>query len=413
MTCAERLAAVLSVSLLAACAPTAPDDVVGGGVPKLEPSERGDLLRHEKAATLTGEQIAANVSEYDLAELVRYDVDVYRVYYSSVYKGTPEVLSGLVMVPRAAGPLSHYQYHHGTMLPFPSSDGEGSLDAPSLYDGSGPKDDANQLETRFLVAVPASHGYFVSAPDYVGYNITSDLEHTYAYHPELAAVSVDMILAAQTLAEQLDVTLNDRLFLAGWSEGGGATLATHKLITEEHSDRLEVTASAPFAGPYHMSRFYREIMTAEGELDSLAIYNWAVYSANTLSGLNIPAEEIWRYPVAGALDALSVPSQRPTEVYQRGFLDGFAEGVEGDFLAMVAERQDLHEGWTPRGKVFLHSGEQDDIVPYYNSVDTYTALLAADADVVLRTYAGDHYSPAESYFRTMMSDFEELLGPPP
>ena len=46
---------------------------------------------------------------------------------------------------------------------------------------------------------------------------------------------------------------NSQLFLAGYSQGGHATMALHRLIEGQHSDEFTVTASAPAAGPYDLS----------------------------------------------------------------------------------------------------------------------------------------------------------------
>ncbi|MEH6343573.1 MAG: hypothetical protein V7785_00675 [Bermanella sp.] len=218
------------------------------------PTSRGDLLTYEKVATRTISEVNTNTPEFDLAEYLKYDLEFYRVTYSSEYRQKPIALSGLVIVPKSDQSLPHLQYHHGTMFPFPDASGFGNEDTPSLYVGQGPTPKVNQFASRVLGSLAASVGYVVSLPDYAGYGVSDNVGHPYAYHPELAIESVDLIIATRKLMATLKQPLTENLFLTGWSEGGGAALATHKLIEEQYSDQLPLTASAPFAGPYAMVR---------------------------------------------------------------------------------------------------------------------------------------------------------------
>ncbi|HSH04064.1 MAG TPA: alpha/beta hydrolase [Anaerolineae bacterium] len=370
--------------------------------PSLEPTTRGALLDYEQIDTIDSDDIAAIYPENEAPITFDYDLTLYRIYYSSIYHGNPIVLSGLVSIPDTDQPLPHYQYHHGTMIPAPSAEGEGTLDAPSLYQGGGPLAYSNQYETRHLILYPSAQGYFASAPDYAGYAISSDEEHPYTYHPELANYSVDMILAAQALAAELDIPLTDKLFLAGWSEGGGAALATHRLITEEYADQLTVTASAPFAGPYNMTGFYNYIATSD-EAEAMSIYNWAVYSHHQFHELDADADELWLYAVDSQLTALDIPDNSPEDLYQPDYLA--AMRGQTDDLADLWQTIDLHRGWTPTTPVFLHSGTDDEIVPHFNTLDAHANL----PNTTLYEYpGGDHESPLFDYIIQMLSDFDQL-----
>lgn len=53
---------------------------------------------------------------------------------------------------------------------------------------------------------------------------------------------------------------NNQLFLAGYSEGGYATLATQKTIEENYQNELTVTASAFGAGAYDMLGTAKELL---------------------------------------------------------------------------------------------------------------------------------------------------------
>ncbi|MEM7511405.1 MAG: hypothetical protein AAF388_10765, partial [Bacteroidota bacterium] len=219
---------------LISCEKTQVEDVKvkpGLEFPALTPTTKGDLLSYEKVTTLTPQQILSHIPErndlgVDLTPYVKNSISLYRVYYSSTLGESPIVLSGMVMVPEVEGTMPHYQYHHGTVIP----SGLEALDVPSLYDGNGPTEEQEQFETRILMAIPAAAGFFTSGPDYAGYSISYEKEHPYVNHKELGESSLDMLIASKELAKQLSLSVSQEVFLGGWSEGGGACLALHKLI---------------------------------------------------------------------------------------------------------------------------------------------------------------------------------------
>lgn len=382
--------------------------------PDLEPRARGDLLYMEEVTTLSAEQVIHNIPErdefdrsipgFDIHAYVKYGITIYRVYYSSTFEQSDIVLSGLVMVPDVEGALPQFQYHHGTTFPI---EGLGALDVPSLYSGGGPTAQQDQFETRVLAAIPAASGYVVSAPDYAGYSISKDVEHPYVFHDELAQSSLDMLVATQQLANQLDVPLTEHVFLGGWSEGGGTTLALHRLIEEGGAHNLAVTASAPFAGPYHYSRFMSAIIGSDAATENMSIYNWSLYVLNKYAETPMAPGEIWTYPVDNQVDAINVPSEKVPEVIKSSFIVSMKSGNTP--LNSMANANNLHDNWHPVGNIYFHSGTGDDIVPHYNSEDAYTALKAqATGEVKLYTYEGDHYTPVTQYLINMINDFNSL-----
>ena len=158
-------------------------------------------------------------------------------------------------------------------------------------------------------------------PDYVGYGATSDREHPYTIHHELAGVSVDMLRATKQLVETLAVTFSNRVFLTGWSEGGGAGLATHKYLQEKYPDEFDIVGSSLLAGPYDYLSFVQDIMVNRyKENENLSIYSWSMYALNNYdSSLNTSANSIWKYPVTNEIDALDIPSIKAAEIFQTEF----------------------------------------------------------------------------------------------
>ena len=386
--------------------------------PKLQPENAGDLLYFEKVATLNPETIASQIPEMEdftapqqseLARWMQHDVVIYRVYYSSSLAGQATVLSGLVLVPAAEGALSHLQYFHGTIYPWNIGGGYGALEAPSLYTGGAPNAQQEQYETRILALSFASAGYLVSIPDYAGYSISKDLEHPYVVHKELVRAGKDLLIASASLTDRLSQKTNNQLFLSGWSEGGGAALAMHKFLTLSPLPGFQVAASAPFAGPYNGVRFLKEVIDGSASREEMEIYNWSVYALWRSLSEPPPADTIWKYPVANQFDAINVPSYVPNDIFTEAFVDAIARGEHPLYDAAVANS--LHDSWRPQGKVFLHSGKADTIVPHYNSLDAYEGLKSRGGEVTLYEYEGDHYTPVIDVLITSLRDFDRLRSP--
>jgi dienelactone hydrolase len=111
------------------------------------------------------------------------------------------------------------------------------------------------METRNIALGWASAGFAVFVPDYIGFGITSDKEHPYLAYDELFKSNVDGLLAVKQFLSQQDITYDNRLFLAGWSQGAGACLSAHKFIQEQYASEFTVTASSSLAGPYNFRHF--------------------------------------------------------------------------------------------------------------------------------------------------------------
>lgn len=365
-------------------------------------TERGYLVSYSKTGSMTAAEVqAAGREEGDISAYTRHDLDIYSIVYNSLDGGTPLEVSGLVLIPQGvSGALPIAQNHHGTIIP--GDDGA----VPSTYRGGM----RGSSEMYFVGATMASNGYVVSMPDYVGYGATAMREHPYTIHHELAEVSVDMLRATKQLMQTLSMEFSNEVFLTGWSEGGGAGLATHKYLQEKYSDEFNVKASSLFAGPYDYFTFVKDIMAKRNEADDeLSIYSWAMYATNNYnSSLNRATNDIWSYAVNDQNDALDIPSLKPADIFQAGFMDKLENETDMEWVTAL-KANSLLEGWIPSGHLFFHSGTLDFIVPHYNSVNAHEHFQRAGANSRLYEYPGeDHYTPLYKYVTTTLDDFSNL-----
>lgn len=345
------------------------------------------------SSTLIGEyspqSLAGRVSGIPFAAaLIRYPIKVYRLTYATKNtNGQTVTASGALLVPQvpAGTTLPLLSYQHGTISPADESR------APSYYSTSS--------EVYSAVSVLASTGYLVAASDYIGYGASKALPHPYEHAASLASASLDMLRASKEFGAQQRLTLNNKTFLLGYSEGGYATLALHKLLEETATAEFTVAASAPGAGAYHKSAFARYILNSTQPLNFLDSYVWVLETYNKVYGLNRPATAYYNQPYAAQVQSGnygSVPTQAAelfTAAFRQGVLSGTDTGMLNAFQA-----NDIHD-WKPRAPLALFHGTADDYVPFFNSQDAYNAMRARGAtQVQLRPIqGGNHFSSAAQY----------------
>ncbi|MEM8583692.1 MAG: lipase family protein [Bacteroidota bacterium] len=394
--------ALLCLLLLLCTAATSGCENGDDGIVLPKSTERGHLVSYAKAGDMTANAVvSAGVFEGDVSSYTSYDIDLYSIVYNSLDSEELLEVSGLVIVPKgAAGRLHLIQHHHGTIIP--GDDDE----VPSTYSGGR----NGSSEMYFIGATMASNGYVVSMPDYVGYGASADREHPYTVHYELAEVSVDMLRATKQLLDILNIEVSNDVFLTGWSEGGGAGLATHKHIQEKYADEFAVKGSSLFAGPYDYMSFVNDVLMSRNlEDEELSIYSWSLYAINNYyAELGRAPNGIWTYSVSDQIDALYVPSLKPGEVFESSFMDGITNGTDVEWITALRQNT-LLEGWVPQGELFFHSGTDDFIVPHYNSVHAHEQFQSVNARSTLYEYpGGDHYRPLYDYVTTTLDDFGDL-----
>lgn len=369
---------------------------------------KGSLVEYVVSGSLTKDQVVRNISEYDASGIARYGIRYYRIEYSTTYLGDPINSRGLLLVPDGVSYPEFIAYFHGTHPPFTLS--VAKKQAPSRYDGSGNDwTNLSYLEVRNIALAWASAGYVVFMPDYIGYGITEEKEHPYIYYPELFEANIDGILAAQSCMEELGYGENGNLYLTGWSQGAGAALSAHKFIQEQYADRFNVLATSSLAGPYDFVSFLKDILDQKDqECEIMNMMSWAAYSLNKFSGLKRPTDQIFSYPVYDQMAAYRPPSKVPSKVFNNYLVSSILNCQDLQFWEIVKQNS-FHENWKPEGKVFLHHGNADKTVPYYNSVKAYDGLSAMGGDIKLHTYPnGEHKTEIENFVKNTLEDFATI-----
>ncbi|MFN8323326.1 MAG: lipase family protein [Chitinophagales bacterium] len=219
------------------------------------------LLSYKLWKTVSKEELSKTMKERHVPKSLlnpKYDVDIYDVTYKSCWFDSTCILaSGLVFVPKGLDtPMPEVVYHHGTRVE------------------KGRR--KNITGEDYLCLGMAVDGYLVLQPDYIGLGY-GDKFHLYQQYKSLGQASVDFIYAARELSDSLKFSINQQLFLTGYSEGGYAAVAANKLIQESYPD-LKVTATAGNSGAYDMAGVQSEVMFKK--------YSRGHYLPYLLRGLN-------------------------------------------------------------------------------------------------------------------------------
>ena len=343
-------------------------------------ADRGDIIEIEVMSTrdLNNNQVyidneldaLAGESFFDLT--VEYGYWFYKIIYETIdTQGNPTQASGVVAYPRVDWPNTPNQafpilsYQHGTVL---------KKSSVSSVDG-----------VWILPALIAGYGYVYIEPDYLGMGVSDGL-HPYQIKEPYGSDVVDILRAVENFSNQSnEFQINNQLFLAGYSEGGYATMATHQIIERDYADEFNITASFPMAGAYSMSGVMTDIMlnyTSYGEPFYFPYVLFA-YCDNYLSTTG-PAENYLLPEYASILpplfngmhsgeDVNNVIPSIPITIMKPDSIESFQNNMNHP-LRVALQANNLYD-WTPQATMHIIHGLADELVPYENAEIAYNQFI--------------------------------------
>ena len=194
--------------------------------------------------------------------LLENGIELYKITYTTLdVFGKPDTASGLIILP-SNGKKSFFPvvYQHGTV--------DDRNDVPSNVKGGWEAG-----------AVFAGLGYFTMLPDYLGLG-TSRGYHPYVHAASQSWAATDMLKAAVTFAVNAGITLNEKLFITGYSQGGHASMALHRDLEKNPMPGFKVAGAAHLSGPYSISTSMLDILLSDKE------YGTSGYVPHTLLAYN-------------------------------------------------------------------------------------------------------------------------------
>jgi hypothetical protein len=230
----------------------------------------GSLVKAIPLTTYTPEQIMLNLqlnmdeTAFALTDLFtyrNYSVNAVKIFYNTIDgKGNSAVASGVVFLPVVPQVTSVpvFSYLHGTL----TSDAE----APSGLEG---------LES-IIGWIMAMDGYIAVLPDYLGlgedipdmdHGLYSGI-HPYQHAETEASASVDMLKAAMQFCNSTNAKPNGDLYLAGYSQGAHAALATQYEIQQNPLAGLTLRKTVAGSGAYSLSYIQKKYLFEHPEYPS-------------------------------------------------------------------------------------------------------------------------------------------------
>lgn len=344
--------------------------------PKTRP-EIPNLISATKNSEISYQTLSSfvnSVGQKKVGKLMKYGVRSYTVYYETKWKGKTVKASGLLLIPLGTNePAPLISVQHGTSF----SKGE----APTVSPYTG-------------MELFASAGYIVLMPDYLGYGSSSEIFHPYYDKAYSALAVIDMITASKEFLLREKIGFNDKLFLAGYSEGGYVTIAAAAEIEKNISHDLKVTAVAAGAGGYDLTHMLNGVTTN-------SFYSYPAYLAFVLMSYNNTydwgnpltyyfkktyADALTKY-MGGGYSGWTINSHLTTDLptlFESNFYADLKKS-DGQLTLKSALKNNTVRGWKTKTPIRLYHGTRDEIIPFKNSEVTLKSFHDAGSSHVTLT----------------------------
>ncbi|MBL8271874.1 lipase family protein [Steroidobacter sp.] len=350
--------------------------------------DRGGLQYLKQLQTLSRAQLDATWSKRpELAARIgpaQCDVQAFEILYSTIgVQGEPADASATLLIPTGdgcTGPHPLLGWSNGTV-----TDRLQSLDEDLPLNLT-------------LASVFAAHGYATVISSYLGLGKSSYPFHPYLHADSEASAIVDSLRAARRVASQTHIALSGKVMLAGYSQGGHATLATQRTIEGKHSREFDLVASAPMSGPYALLQTF--ISGWDGRVNGQANPLGPTLFAYTAVSYQHIYGDVWQAPIdvfkapydtkvegllPGPLDvyALSRTGALPLDVdslVQPSFHTDFITNTNNTFRQALA-RNDLLDDWKPQTPTVLCGAGKDGVVDFENARTANRVFVARGATV--------------------------------
>jgi pimeloyl-ACP methyl ester carboxylesterase len=265
----------------------------------------------------------------------------------------------------------------------------------------------------------ATSGYAAVLPDYLGLGDSPGL-HPYHHARSEATAGVDMLRAARTFCASNGFSLNNELFLCGYSQGGHATMALLRELETFHTNEFTVTACAPMAGAYDLSGVTTSNFLSGAIAPNpyyflylLAAYQSVYHLAPSLADLlaspydtNLPAL-LAQNPTGDQLNA-ALPGD-PVKILKPEYLADLLSNPRHP-LRLALQENDLYR-WRPRSPLRLYHCAADQDVIFANSqvaLASFQSLGATQVELIDPVPTADHGGCSEPSLMLAKTWFDSL-----
>jgi hypothetical protein len=363
------------------------------------------LVSYQERLSLSTADIQSEYSHPQFQDAIQYAVKGYRVVYKTKDPNGSDInVSGALLMPVNSLNNPILSMHHYTIF-------EESY-IPSYMTSN------NFIWEEPVIA--ASGGYIVFVADYIGYGESQHLQHPYSHSQMLATTAIDGIRAAKEFITSTGlVKTNNKLFLAGESEGALTTVAVHKMIQEKFSSEFDLRASSALAGTYHFSKQVEAFLeNPNSEIESPATVAFTILGFNYAEGWGDAdsfffSDDDYQLIQGGAFNGdytwnqlNSVFNDTANSLLSPAFINAYRTDSETKYRDSF-ESTDVHE-WLPERPILLFHGTADQTVLSFHSQDFYDyATARGNRNITLRLIpGGTHFNLQDQWDLEMMTFFE-------
>ncbi len=322
-----------------------------------------------------------------LDRTVDYSVDNYAITYTTTDPfGQPDTATGLLCVPQETDVVFPMAvYNHGTV---------DARDAVLSVDGN---------QERLVAQGLAAFGFITIAPDYLGLG-GSDGIHPYFHAATEASAGLDMLIAVRAWLDEQEIARNDQVFVTGYSQGGHASMALHKVM-ESRGEGPSITAAAHLSGAYVVAPPSAAILAlSEVEVSSFRFFLNQVIGYEFVYSLYGGVESLFVDPylpfvqqfLAEEIDLTELSVQIDSTLRDNGdvvgdlFVDQYVTDVtnnDPDLLAAYAEN--TVSDFAPEVPTLIYFCNGDEVVSPVQAQAAFDAMTALGSTTVSIEDGGD------------------------
>lgn len=252
-------------------------------------------------------------------------------------------------------------------------------------------------ETLMLTAFYAAQGYAVVATDYLGYAHSAYPFHPYLHAHSEATTVLDSVRAARNVADETGVRLTDRVMFSGYSQGGHASMAAHRMAERFYDKEFNVVGGAHLAGPYNLAGAMKVTQAIAGYqfFVPFIITAWQ----KTYGDIYKSPAEAFKAPYVTTIEDLlpnatlnaaglvaagrlpgGTPDQARDALMQPAFLTAMYTDDKVPINAAARDNTLVGLGWKPNAPITLCGGAGDPtVVPAVHQVPMMASFGAAGA----------------------------------
>jgi len=389
----QAFLSILSIFLIFSCDSSDDENITRN--PKLISAEKIALRTPTEAKVF-----ASTLGLDSFSKHVKYNSDIYRITYKTLYKNSTITASGIVCLPRNDNAMDVFSFQHGTIVAHD--------EAPSVDIAVGGSHFGN---LQFVSCI----GVIIAFPDQIGFGSSTQFLHPYYIRDPSAQAILDMIKATRELALDKGKLLSGELFLGGYSQGGYLTLAAHREI-QIRGVPTGFTHSASYAaaGGY-LIKGVQEFFFQQTNYSQPFYMGFVASAYNNYYDWSSPMSIFFQEPYAtrmpslfnGSLSGDMINDSLTTvvaDLLEPNFLNNIDTDPKYTELLDAFEENSLVD-FVPKVHLVLYHGDQDITVPYQNTVDSYAKFisLGAGSNLVFVTLEGaDHGSGFIPYLKDVL-----------